>query len=286
MFKIKLLKKLSVYASRSSRFGAFAVIICLLTVFCLAPKGVAAAGNLSKSYSYNKSIPAGRLVSLDPKDGSYVEQTTLANKDSLVGVSVDPSGSLLAVDTNKLKVQVALSGVANVTVSNLNGSIKKGDRVAVSPLAGIGMDAGPGMRVIGVAQASFNSSSDSIGSREIHNNNDKEETVKVGFIPVVIDIGSIPQNREGVKLNGYQAFVSNLVNHQVSTLQAILAGAVVLVALLGLIALIFGAVRGSIIAVGRNPLAKSVIFQSTAQVMAMAGLLVIMAIIILYFLLQ
>ena len=67
-----------------------------------------------------------------------------------------------------------------------------------------------------------------------------------------------------------------------SALQAILSFLVTVIALASLIALVYGAIHASIVAIGRNPLAKGAIYKTLLQVIGMALLIVIVAVAILY----
>lgn len=263
-----------------------AVVVVGFGVSFVFGASVTATSNLSHSYLSNSTIKPGSLVSLVPGKEHYVTPANSGNGKHLLGVAVEANDSLLATDVSASKVQVALNGIAEVSVSTLNGPIGAGDQIGVSPLKGVGMKAEPGSRVVGVAQKAFNKDTTGAKRSKVHNKSGKITEVSVGFVPVVINIGTKSAAGTNNGTNGVQRFISSLVGHQVSTLSAVVSGVVALVALAALFALIFGTIRGSLISIGRNPLAKSSIFESVASVMAMSALIVGLSIIIIYLLLH
>ena len=116
----------------------FAGLFTALFLFSLSPVGAASA-NISKSYKSSDQIPNGSLVSLNNQKTDYVIQSNTKNGSKLLGVAVAADESLLAVNPTDGSVQVATSGTAVALVSDLNGSIKVGDQIGVSPFDGIGM---------------------------------------------------------------------------------------------------------------------------------------------------
>lgn len=244
---------------------------------------VAALSNLSYSYSSTTAIASGSLVSLEPGRNQYVLPADTQNEQRLLGVAVSANNSLLAANAATGNVQVALSGVVDVLVSTLDGAIASGDHIGVSPINGVGMKAAPGTRVIGVSQSAFTEKSPGATSRRISGTNGHTEDVAVGYVPVTIAVSNESAAGENSgTLGSARQLVASIVGHPVSTLPLVISGIVALVALVALIALIYGTVRGSLVSVGRNPLAKVAIFESLAQVMAMAALIVALAVITIY----
>ena len=227
-----------------------------------------ATANISHSYHSDGTIPAGSLVSLDASRSDYVELTNSTNGSRLAGVAVNNDDSLLAVDASNLTTQVANSGTVDALVSTANGDISVGDQVGVSPFNGVGMLADPDTRIVGLAQSSFNSNSECAITEQLKDKSGKTHTVRVGFVRVSIAIGSATSSRN--KLNGIQRLAYDIAGHPVSTARIVLATAIAVIALAALITLIYGAIFGSIIAIGRNPLAKFAIFRTLTSVMLMA----------------
>lgn len=233
-----------------------------------AGPALASSANISHSYKTNSQIPSGSLVSLNASKTGYVDLADPTNAARLVGVAVESSDSLLAVDPSNLTTQVANSGEVNALVSTANGDIAVGDQIAISPFKGVGMRADEGVRIVGLAQNVFNSGSKGAAARDIKDKNGKTHKVYVGFVSLSIAIGTSSTSTN--KLSGLQKLGQELAGHPVSTARIVLSALIAVIALASLITLVYGAIYGSIIAVGRNPLAKRAIFRTLTSVIAMA----------------
>lgn len=255
-----------------------------LIVLGLAPASASSA-NISHSYKAAANIPVGSIVSLDPQRSDYVQAANSNNGLRLLGVAVASNDSLIAVDASPGTVQVATSGTASVLVSTLNGNINVGDQVAVSPFNGIGMKALPGSRTIGLAQTSFNGGTSGITTEQVTDKNGKTSSVTVGFLRVSIEIGT-DATTGGTDLNSLQKVVKALTGHVVPTFRAAVSLVIAVVALIALVTLIYASIYGSIISVGRNPLAKYAVFRTLGSVLAMAALTTVISGLTIYLLLR
>jgi hypothetical protein len=258
-----------------------------LAIMGLAPAGASSA-NISHSYRTDTTITEGSIVSLDPGHQNYVVPANTDNGEKLLGVAVAGNDSLIAVDPNDNPgaVQVATTGSASALVSNLSGDIKVGDQIGVSPFSGIGMKALPGSRVIGLAQTEFNGSTDGAATKTVKDKDGKTSTVKVGYIQLNIAIGTNATVLEGANINALQRAARSLTGHVVSTERVVISLAVAVVAMLALITLIYASIYGSIVSIGRNPLAKYAVFRTLGSVLALAGLMAVVSITIIFFLLR
>jgi hypothetical protein len=244
----------------------------------------AVSANISHSYSSRGSIPAGSLVSLDAQESDFIVLADPSNGNHLVGVAVNTDDSLLAVDASLLTTQVANSGTVEALVSTANGDISVGDQIGVSPFKGVGMKANAGTRIVGLAQSSFNSQSKGAVNREVTDKSGKKTTITVGFVRVSIAIGTATNNQN--KVSGLQKLAQEIAGHPVSMARVVLSSAIAVIALVALMTLIYGAIFGSIIAVGRNPLAKFAIFRTLTSVMSMAFATAAVALITIYLFLR
>lgn len=247
---------------------------------------LAAGSSLSQSYKSTTDITNGSLVALDTKQAGYVIPANNQNSQQLLGVVVSSDGSALSINTYLSNVHVALSGKVNALVSTLNGSISVGTPISASPINGVGMKALPGAQLAGVSQANFGTKSSGALLETVKDKNGVSHVIAVGYVPIVINVGFSSSQNSGIYSNILQGFVSNIVGHQVSALAAAASTIIAVLATLAVIVLLYGAIRGSIVSVGRNPLAKPAIFESLAQVVAIATLVVAMAIVIIYLLLH
>jgi hypothetical protein len=251
-------------------------LIGILTLLSLAPVAASSA-NISHAYHSNQQIRKGSLVSLVSGQSDRIEPANVTNGDRLVGVTVPSQDSLLAVDPSSDTTQVATDGTVNALVSDVNGDIKSGDQVAVSPFNGVGMKADPGSRIIGLAQTSFSGQTGST-SQQVTDRSGKSHTIKVGYVRLGLAIGTASADSS---LNGLEKLAVQLTGHKVSIIRLVLSLIIGIVALVLLVSLTYGAIYGSIISIGRNPLAKFAVFRTLRSVIAMvvftgvlAGLLI------------
>lgn len=259
--------------------------IGLLIALGLAPVGASSA-NISHSYSAATNIPNGSIVSLDPVHSGYVQPANVTNGTRILGVAVASHDSLLAVDATQGDIQVATSGTANTLVSTLDGDIDVGDRIAVSPFNGIGMKSTPGSYDIGLAQTAFNSSSQNATTEQVTNKSGQPTRIQVGYIRLSIAVGVDNSTGGQSSLNALQKIVKSLTGRTISTVRVLISFAVTIVALIALVTLIYASIYGSIISIGRNPLAKNDVFVSLASVVAVAVMLVAVATITIFLLLR
>lgn len=256
-------------------------VVGLLVVLGLGPAGASSA-NISHSYRSNSSLPNGSIVSLDADQSDYVVAANTTNGARLLGVVVASNDSLLAVDATNGKLQVATSGTASTLVSTLNGSIKVGDQISVSPFTGVGMKSSPGAYIIGLAQTDLADTS----QREVTDKNGQTQQIEVGYVRLTIGIGTDATAGSGEKLNSLQKFAKGLTGKTISTVRVVLSLVIAIVALLALITLIYASIYGSIISIGRNPLAKYAVFRTLGSVLGMAVLTAGIATITIFMLLR
>lgn len=259
-------------------------------VIIFAGLGLATAGalsaNISRSYQADSKITEGSMVSLDPSRSDYVVPANVNNGSRLLGVAVASGDSLVAFNSSRGTVQVATSGDASVLVSTLNGDISVGDQVAVSPFNGVGMKALRGSRIIGLAQTSFSGDGQGATTTQATDKKGKTTSLKVGLARVSIAIGTNANVLSDADLNSLQKFARSLTGHTVSTARIVISLAVAVVAILTLTTLVYASIYGSVISIGRNPLAKYAVFRTLGSVIGLAALITVVAGLIIFFLLR
>lgn len=243
----------------------------------------AASANISRSYNSTTAIPDGSLVSLVSSGTDNVEESNSANAQQLVGVVEQSNQSLLAVNPTSGKVQVATSGTVNALVSTVNGNISVGQQIAVSPFNGVGMKAGPGNRVIGIATTDFNSSTAGATSEQVTDSFGNHHIVTVGYVRLTIAIGTF--NSSNFSIQSLQDFVEALTGHPISIVRLIVCLIVAFLAILSIVTLVYASIYGSIVSIGRNPLAKMAVFRTLTSVIGMVTLIAGVASVTIYFLL-
>jgi len=274
---------------RGSRFLKLFVtgVASTLMVLGMAPVWASSA-NISHSYKADESIPNGSVVSLDPQHSGYVQLATTANGSRVLGVALLNSDSLLAVDSDNAPIQVAINGSVNTLVSTLNGNIKVGDQISVSPFGGIGMGAMPGTHVVGIAQTAFNNTSSGATAESVKDKTGQTRQIEVGYVRLSIAVGTAGNAGTGgtPQLNLLQKLVKSLTGHTVSIIRILLSIVVTIISIVSLVTLIYASIYGSIVSIGRNPLAQHAVFRTLTSVMVMAVLTIAIACVTIFYLLH
>lgn len=264
---------------------ALLAFIVTVGILSLGP-AAAVSANISHSYKATSVLAQGSLVSLDPSKTSYVESANVGNGSRLLGVVVAGNDSLLAVNDGQGSVQIATSGNATALVSTVNGDVNLGDEVSVSPFNGVGMKAAPGAEVLGLAQTPLNTTTPGISHQAVTDKSGKRQQVAVGLVQIGIGIRGNPADQGSVQLTGLQKVARNLTGHTISTARILAAIGVATISILALVTLIYASIYSSIVAVGRNPLAKYAVFRTLWSVVAVAVLAASISGLVLFLLLR
>lgn len=244
----------------------------------------AAASNVSSAYFAPTPIITGSMVSLDPQHSDTVQLADTTNGLRLIGVAVTDD-SLLELNPSSNKIQVATSSTANVLVSTLGGDINSGDKIGVSPIGGVGMRAAPNSYVVGLAKAPFNRDSKNAVTKTIKDTSGKEHSVALGYLSVSIATG-VNSDTTKPGMNVLQRLGQSLTGRTISMTRIVLALVTTLGAMIAIITLAYGSIYGSVISIGRNPLAKNVILRTLRTVLFMVLLVVVVAGVLVYLLLR
>lgn len=255
----------------------------LLVIFCYTGSIIALAADVSRAFSSTQVLAPGTVVSQDTNNQNNVVAANEQTANNVLGAVVANDGSLLSIDTSASTVQVAVNGRANVLVSTLNGDIKIGDLIATSSISGVGAKATSTGKVFGIAQHAFNGSDASAYSQNVEQTTGESKPVKIGTIAVVITLGQqATASKNSQNKMGFTELLSKIAGKQVSLPRIILSGLIVSISLVIVTIMIFAAIKNGITATGRNPLAKSAIFESLAQIMALVALICVVSITLSY----
>lgn len=276
---------------------AIYVFLAILIVLLLNPIAYAADDIIARSYNTKGTLIKGSLVSFSPNSTTNVEASNQDNAESLVGVVVQPDSSLVAVVQPQDKAEVAISGTVPTLVSTINGDIKKGDKIAVSPISGVGQKATGGVKVIGIASQDFSDiPNQQIQTQKVTDKAGNVKDVYIATINLAVSVGDDPATAQSDKdkadsnQSGIAGAIKNLASdvagHSVSTTQIVLSFFVALIAVVAIAVLVYGTIKNGIQATGRNPLAKPAIFEAVAQVMLMVVIISLVTVIGIYLILQ
>jgi hypothetical protein len=258
-------------------FGGLVVLLLSTMTAHAAPAGI--------SQSYNTpstNIAQGALLSLTSKSGSSVEPATTDNITRLVGVAADkPLVELSKGDSSS--VSVVVSGSTKALVTDLNGGVKTGDKITISPISGIGMKASDATEIIGTAQADF-SSITTTGQKVAGQNGD--ETVHVGLLPIAVNVAYYSASASKGALSSFvppfmQSLANSLAGKQVSPLRVLIGAIALLLGFITVISMLYASIRSGVTSIGRNPLAERALRKGLVDVVIAAiGLLIVTAVIV------
>lgn len=250
---------------------SIALIFASSTVFAAKPQ-------TSQGFKVKEAIDKGLLVSFDQNDTQFVEKSTAGTRERLAGVTIGSEQSVVSFAEGANKVQVANSGVIKIFVSNLNGDIKSGDALSVSPISGFAMRATTAGKVIGIANQDF-IVSQALDTKTINvtSTDGQEKSVKFDQIDVQVSIQNwIPSGSQNSPLlNGLRGVVGGVVGKPISNIQAVLSFGVIIVAIIASATILYSSVSSSIRSIGRNPLSKGIIRRSLLVMVGLSLLVIV-----------
>jgi len=222
------------------------------------------AAGLSFGFGESQDIVNGMAVSVDRENTDKVVQANVNNADYVVGVAVDKDSSSVVFD-NDDEIFVATEGTVGVFVSDVNGDISSGDLVTVSSIGGVVQkqaSTNDTQKIVGVAKEDFNA--DSKGAERVDLKNAGE--VSVGLIRIEILVGEPATGQsDGSDNNILVRIGQRAAGRPVTLSQVVITASVILVAFLVSGSLLFGAIKGSFMSIGRNPLSANAIYRGLAQ---------------------
>jgi len=271
-------------------------LICLVAYLGLLfgfPANALAASSadqgLVRSYGTDANVRQGMIVALDAKDPTKVDPLTASNVNDMFGVAIAPADAPITVsDTGGTQVYVATSGQYDVLVSNQNGVIKAGDYISVSALNGIGMKALDGQpTVLGRAAADLTSNNVLQSTVKIKTAAG-DQVVSIGVVPVTIAIGNNPNVGHGTgNLPGFLQVASNsIADKPVAAPRVYLSVAVLVLTAFIAGSILYSGVRGSLLSIGRNPLARHSILGGLSETVLAGVAIFILGLIGVYLLLK
>ncbi|HSX48332.1 MAG TPA: hypothetical protein VLF41_02415 [Candidatus Nanoarchaeia archaeon] len=252
--------------------------LCLWSTLFLFSGGVALAA-IAQGYKSSEKVVDGTIVGLDNSAANTVQAATIDKVEDLVGVVVSSDSSLISLTNGSNEVSVATSGQANVLVSTVNGDIKAGDKITVSPISGIGMKATLSTKIVGVAQGDFNDKSTGATSHDVKDKSGQTRKVSIGQVPLLVGVayyvaGSGDQTTPIPKV--VQELVNAVAGRSVSPLRIVTSAILLVFTLVAISIILYGSIHSGIISIGRNPLSQSAVYRSILHViLACVGVLLV-----------
>lgn len=229
------------------------------------------AQSVTKTYVADEGTQVGMVIQLSKNDQTRVSPATQADLQAIHGVVVLPNDAPLSLSelTSERQVYVATSGAYKVLVSDQSGPIKKDDYIAVSSIEGVGMraDSQPNV-VVGKAVTGFDGATDIKGQTKVTDSNGKERTVNFGYITADIDVIRNPlvKDTEPNIPSFLREATEGIADKQVSPLRAYLSLVIAFVTMVIVVVVMYSGIRSSLVAMGRNPLARKSISRNLLQI--------------------
>lgn len=232
--------------------------------------------SISQGFRATDTLGTGMLVSFtDDSSKLVVAAATTATADKMAGIV--GQNALLELSDGSKQTQVVTSGTTLALVSNINGDITAGDRVTISPIAGVGMKMIDDGTIIGTVQESFDQAKD-VRDVPVTQRDGTQKTVKVGLLPVQVGVVYYQPPQKKTILPDFIMQIARVVSggKEVSVLRVLVAFILLIVGVAVIGVLIYVAVRSSILSIGRNPLAAKAVHQSLFEVGGIAiGILLV-----------
>ncbi len=268
---------------RSNYFNPITGLLAGLLVAFLIIVTAHADPVITQGYSTNQTIPSGAIVSISKLSNSNVVMSDLSNANSLLGVVIASNNAQVSLTSGSGQVQVATSGLDNVLVSDINGKITAGDSIAASPITGVGMLATDNGEVIGSAQSSFPNAT---ASQQIVSVNGAKQTVNIGSVPVLVSVGYYTKRPVKTLIpQSIQNLADAIAGKPVKTLPIIVTLVIFVLTLIAVVSIIYSLIHGSIISVGRNPMAQAAVYRNVIQLSSLVVIIVSVAIVAMYLIL-
>lgn len=275
-----------------ARFGlGIALIAGIISVASVAVSAQTYGGGSVASYAADQPIDVGTIVVLTGEDSNRVELATQQEVDNMFGVVVDRAQLPFSITSESVENEtfVAVSGTYQVLVTNQEGWIASGDYITLSSVNGLATRAGEEeVTVFGRANAAFSESSVSLGETTLTDSNGETRTVKIGSVPVTIDIKSNP-NHTSTDVNApdfLKRVGEAIAEKEVNPVRIYIAVAIAIISLIAALVVLYAGIRNGVISIGRNPMSKKSIFRALLEVILTSALIVIIGLFAVYLLLK
>lgn len=253
-----------------------AIVAAIFLMFAIP----AAANAIATGYTSNdKLLRVGMIAALTENSDSDVERASLSNRDRFVGIVTTSGETTLAFADGSASVLIEQSGEVAAYVADIGGSIKKGDKLVISPLNGTLMKQQDGGGW-SIAVASEDLTADLVakqGEEVTYRDKDQDKRAKMALMKVSI-IPAGAERTEATNSSANQSTLSKvgatIAGKRVDEVRVIAAFIVFILVLIAEGGIIYGAVTSAMTAVGRNPLARPAVRREMIKVL-LAALMVL-----------
>jgi hypothetical protein len=249
--------------------GTVLVGVAIIAAFLVVPVHAQSSQTIAQEYQVkgdSGDYVAGALVTVQQGNVQSAELATQDTADRLLGVV--GKDSLLVISATNAKVEVVLNGTAVVLASDINGAIKSGDKIAPSPIPGVGMAATTSGNILGTAQADLDISKSK--TKTIQDNAGVSHEVHIGYVPVQIGITFYQETGSSLLPPFIQDIANTVAGRPVALIRVLLGTTIALFGMVSIAIFIYSSVRSAMLSLGRNPLAAHNIRKSIYQVSVLA----------------
>lgn len=240
----------------------FLSIVCASLIVQLA-QAQQSSSTIAQGFKADTSegeMAPGALVSIKAGPSRSVALATTDSVNYLAGI-VDEN-ALVTISQGTQETQVVLGGITTALVSDINGTIKRGDKITISPVAGVGMKAVTSSRVVGTAQSDFVEAA----TRTITDQGGEKHTIHLGHVEIQVDIAYY----DAPGSNYLPPFIQNVANgiagKPVSLIRILICSLLLLLSFVSVTILVYTSIRSAMTSIGRNPLAARAIRKGLYQV--------------------
>jgi hypothetical protein len=270
-------------ATKAGRLVGVGAAIMIVLLWLQTPLLAAKVDSaISQGFTSEQELSVGTLVSLteDATNGT-VQAANTDNGERLVGVI--SKQSLIELSGATVGVQVAIGGSSYALVSDINGEVKRGDKIAPSPLSGIGMKATESTQVLGTAEEDFTTAKQT-STQEIEDKGGVSRTVKIGLVTTQVNVAFYqkPDDNASFLPSFLLRFANQVIGREVAPIRVLIALILLAAGFGGVAVLLYSSVRSSIISIGRNPLSADAVHKGMFEVAALAIGILLLTLIALY----
>ncbi len=258
-----------------------AFVICGLATVLLLFLVSANLYAISRGYiSRDQDLKPGMVVAVI--DNEFVERASQETVDKAIGIAQPVGASDVAIATGESSLLVAISGVTDVYATDYNGPITKGTSLSLSPIKGVLMKSGEGDGVFGTALTDMSTDGDNYTIPTTTG----DKIVRVAKTTISLDRKGLANESYIEAASSLKKLGKALSGKETSEIRVAVAFAMFVLIMIAEGGIIYGAISGSMISVGRNPMAKDIIRKDLLQVVGVALIVLALGVTAVYVILR
>lgn len=259
------------YLLKKTIWASLTLAVVLCTVWLPAR---ALAVSIAQGYQSEDADLVVGMAASERSDSTsneaQVERTSSVNQKSFVGIVTTKQDSSYSITSQNTNIVIAVSGSVNALVSDVNGVVKKGDRLVISPIKGVlakSVDSSTTYLATALVDMSVEDATSQTIQDELGNTTD----VSVSMLNIDLSVNNTTASTDtSSKLVFLSSFVKTLTGKDVNQWRTLTALIIFFVLLITIGSIVYSAINTTIRALGRNPLARHSIYQQLTEVALVA----------------